>query len=32
MAAAAKEYVEVAKALGLSKSDAMRYLTNVPDD
>jgi DNA-binding transcriptional regulator YhcF (GntR family) len=32
MAAAAKEYVEVAKALGLTKSDAMRYLTNVPDD
>ena len=32
MAAAAKEYVEVARALGLTKSDAMRYLTNVPDD
>ena len=32
MAAAAKEYVDVAKALGLTKSDAMRYLTNVPDD
>ena len=32
MAAAAKEYVEVAKALGLTKSDAMRYLAGVPDD
>ena len=32
MAAAAKEYVEVARALGLTKSDAMRYLTDVPDD
>ena len=32
MAAAAKEYVEVARALGLTKSDAMRYLANVPDD
>jgi DNA-binding transcriptional regulator YhcF (GntR family) len=32
MAAAAKEYVEVARALGLTKSDAVRYLTDVPDD
>src|SRR5271163_4106627 len=32
MAAAAKEYVQVARALGLTKSDAMRYLTNVPDE
>ena len=32
MAAAAKEYVDVARALGLTKSDAMRYLANVPDD
>ena len=32
MAAAAKEYVQVARALGLTKSDAMRYLANVPDD
>lgn len=32
MAAAAKEYVGVARALGLTKSDAMRYLTHVPDD
>ncbi len=32
MAAAAMEYVQVARALGLTKSDAMRYLTNVPDD
>jgi len=32
MAAAAKEYVGVARALGLTKSDATSYLTNVPDD
>jgi DNA-binding transcriptional regulator YhcF (GntR family) len=32
MAAAAKEYVEVARALGLTKDDAMRYLLAVPDD
>ena len=32
MAAAAREYVEVARALGLTKSDAVRYLTDVPDD
>jgi len=32
MAAAANEYVDVARALGLTKSDAMRYLTNVPDE
>ena len=32
MAAAAREYVEVARALGLTKSDAMRYLADVPDD
>jgi DNA-binding transcriptional regulator YhcF (GntR family) len=32
MAAAAKEYVDAARALGLTKSDAVRYLTNVPDE
>ncbi|MFV0495597.1 GntR family transcriptional regulator [Mycobacterium sp.] len=32
MAAAAEEYVEVARSLGLTKSDAIRYLTNVPDE
>jgi DNA-binding transcriptional regulator YhcF (GntR family) len=32
MAAAAQEYVEVARALGLSKSDAVRYLSNVPEE
>jgi DNA-binding transcriptional regulator YhcF (GntR family) len=32
MAAAAKEYADVARALGLTKSDAVRYLTNVPDE
>lgn len=32
MAAAAKEYVEVAKALGLNKEDAMRYLLAVEDE
>ncbi len=32
MAAAAKEYVDVARALGLTKSDAAHYLTNVPDE
>jgi DNA-binding transcriptional regulator YhcF (GntR family) len=32
MAAAAQEYVDVARALGLTKSDAIRYLTNVPDE
>ena len=32
MAAAAKEYVDVSRALGLTKSDAMRYLSDVPDD
>ncbi len=32
MAAAAKEYVDAAQALGLTKSDAVRYLTNVPDE
>lgn len=31
MAAAAKEFIEVARALGLTKSDAVAYLTNVPD-
>ena len=31
MAAAAKEYVDAARALGLSRSDAVRYLTDVPD-
>jgi DNA-binding transcriptional regulator YhcF (GntR family) len=31
MAAAAKEYVDAARALGLTRSDAMRYLTDVPD-
>jgi DNA-binding transcriptional regulator YhcF (GntR family) len=30
MAAAAKEYVEVAQALGLNKDDAIRYLLAVP--
>ena len=32
MAAAAKEYADVARALGLTKSDAAHYLTNVPDE
>jgi DNA-binding transcriptional regulator YhcF (GntR family) len=32
MAAAAKEYLDAARALGLTKSDAMRYLTDVPDE
>ena len=32
MAAAAKAYVDVARALGLSRSDALRYLTDVPDE
>jgi DNA-binding transcriptional regulator YhcF (GntR family) len=32
MAAAAKEYVQVARTLGLTKSDAIRYVTNVADD
>lgn len=32
MAAAAREYVDVARALGLTKSDAMRYLTDVVDE
>jgi DNA-binding transcriptional regulator YhcF (GntR family) len=32
MGAAAKAYVDVARALGLTKSDAVRYLTDLPDD
>jgi DNA-binding transcriptional regulator YhcF (GntR family) len=32
MAAAATQYVDVARALGLTRSDAMRYLANVPED
>ncbi len=32
MAAAAHEYVEVARALGLTRSDAVRYLSNVPEE
>ena len=32
MAAAAKEYVDAARALGLTRSDAMRYLANAPED
>jgi DNA-binding transcriptional regulator YhcF (GntR family) len=31
MAAAAKEYLDAARALGLAKSEAVRYLTGVPD-
>jgi DNA-binding transcriptional regulator YhcF (GntR family) len=32
MAAAAREYVQVARALGLGKADALRYIEAVPDD
>jgi DNA-binding transcriptional regulator YhcF (GntR family) len=32
MAAAAREYVEVARGLGLGKADALRYIEAVPDD
>lgn len=32
MAAAAKEYVRVAKGLGLGKDDALRYIEAVPDE
>lgn len=32
MAGAAQEYFDVARALGLSKDDAMRYLLAVPDE
>ena len=32
MAAAAREYVEVARALGLTKSDAVSYLSTVPEE
>jgi DNA-binding transcriptional regulator YhcF (GntR family) len=32
MAAAAREYVRVARDLGLSKADAVRYIEQVPDD
>ena len=32
MAAAAREYVQVARGLGLNKADAVRYVEAVPDD
>jgi DNA-binding transcriptional regulator YhcF (GntR family) len=32
MAAAAREYVQVARGLGLGKADALRYVEAVPDD
>ena len=32
MAAAAREYVRVARGLGLGKADAVRYVEAVPDD
>lgn len=32
MAAAAREYVRVARGLGLAKDDALRYVEAVPDD
>jgi DNA-binding transcriptional regulator YhcF (GntR family) len=32
MAAAAREYVEVARGLGLGKAEALRYFEAVPDD
>ncbi len=32
MAAAGSDYVEVARVLGLTTFDAIRYLTNMPDD
>ncbi|MGB8390429.1 GntR family transcriptional regulator [Mycobacterium sp.] len=32
MAAAAREYVQVARGLGLGKADALRYIEAVPDD
>jgi DNA-binding transcriptional regulator YhcF (GntR family) len=32
MAAAAREYVEVARGLGLGKAEALRYVEAVPDD
>ncbi|OBA57395.1 GntR family transcriptional regulator [Mycobacterium sp. 1100029.7] len=32
MAAAAREYVQVARGLGLSKADALRYIEAVPDE
>jgi hypothetical protein len=30
--AAAREYVEVARGLGLAKADVLRYVEAVPDD
>ena len=32
MAAAAREYVDVARGLGLGKADALRYIEAVPED
>ncbi len=32
MAASAREYVRVARGLGLGKADALRYIEAVPDD
>jgi hypothetical protein len=32
MAAAAREYVHVARGLGLEKADALRYVEAVPDE
>jgi DNA-binding transcriptional regulator YhcF (GntR family) len=32
MAAAAREYVRVARGLGLDKADALRYIEEMPDD
>ncbi len=32
MAAAAREYVQVARGLGLGKADALRYIEAVPED
>ncbi|WP_025735276.1 GntR family transcriptional regulator [Mycobacterium genavense] len=32
MAAAAREYVQVARGLGLNKADALRYIEAVPDE
>lgn len=32
MAAAAREYVRVARGLGLDKADAVRYIESVPDE
>lgn len=32
MAAAAREYVRVARGLGLDKADALRYVESVPDE